>query len=69
MPCNINIFVEILNYTAFRINLPQVNALVMSVFSTAHIAMIPDDLPYMLSWHIFLLSVYEAKLPLLRKPL
>lgn len=41
----------------------------MSVFSTAHIAVIPDDLPYMLGWHIFLLSIYEAKLSLLCKPL
>lgn len=41
----------------------------MSIFSTAHIAVIPNDLPYMFSWHIFLLSIYKAKLPLLCKPL
>lgn len=41
----------------------------MSIFSAAHITMISDDLPYVLSRHIFFLSIYKAKLSLLRKSL
>lgn len=68
MLCNGNIYRK-LDYTVLHSNLPQVNTLVMSVFSTAHITMIPNDLSYMLSWHVFLLSIDKAKLSLLRKPL
>lgn len=41
----------------------------MTILSTTHITMISDDLSYMLSWHIFFLSIYKAKLSLFRKSL
>lgn len=38
----------------------------MAEFSISHVSMVPDDLAYMLRWHVFLLSVNKTKLSLLR---
>lgn len=37
----------------------------MTEFSISHVSMVPDDLAYMLRWHVFLLSVNKTKLSLL----
>lgn len=50
-------------------NLPQIDTLVVSVFSTAHVTMISDNLSYMLGWHIFFLGIHKTKLSFLRKSL
>lgn len=37
----------------------------MTEFSISHVPMVPDDLAYMLRWHVFLLGINKAKLSLL----
>lgn len=38
----------------------------MAEFSISHVSMVPDDLAYMLRWHVFLLCVNKTKLSFLR---
>lgn len=38
----------------------------MSEFSISHVSVVPDDLAYMLRWHVFLLSINKTKLSFLR---
>lgn len=44
--------------------LPKVHPLVMTEFSVGHVSMVPDDLPDMLGWHVFLLCINKPKLSL-----
>lgn len=44
--------------------LPKVDPLVMTKFSVGHVSMVPDDLPDMLRWHVFLLCINKPKLSL-----
>lgn len=36
----------------------------MAELSIGHVSMVPDDLAYMLRWHVFLLSIHKTKLSL-----
>lgn len=38
----------------------------MAKLSVGHVSMVPDDLPHMLWWHVFLLSINKAKFSLFR---
>lgn len=40
----------------------------MSIFTTAHIAMISDDFANMLRWHVLFLCIHETKLSFLSEP-
>ncbi len=46
-------------------HLPQIDSLVISELPVGHVAMIADDLPHMLGWHVLLLRLHKPKLPLL----
>ena len=48
---------------------PEVDALVVSVLSAAHVAVVADDFPQVLWRHLLLLSIHEAELALLGVPL
>lgn len=50
-------------------NSPQIDTLVVPILAAAHIAMVPDDFADVFRRHVFLLSIYKPKLPLLREPL
>lgn len=49
-----------------NISLPKVHPLVVAKLSVGHVSMVPDDLPDVLRWHVFLLCVDKPKLSLLR---
>ena len=49
--------------------IPKVDPLVVAEFPVGHVTMVPDDLADMLGWHVLLLSIHKAKLPLLGVPL
>lgn len=47
----------------------KIHTLVMTVFATSHVTMVPDDFSNVLRWHVFFLSIHKAEFALLGKTL
>lgn len=61
---NVRTQIGMLMISCNKYYLPKVHPLVMTKFSVGHVAMVSDDLPDMLGWHVFLLCVNKPKLSL-----